>query len=162
MIRTDIFPGSVHTPQHSSDGTRRIRFFDSAGTVNVGPKDLKPPRPLSMFLSSHQSSTLTTSSTTGHGDWEPRMASIPKDAFQKQKHKKESLESLREILRHARSLRLLENWHEGANSTESTSNTVHSPNAQGSKRVSILILVFVVSVLIYQLFIRKSIRLKVR
>jgi hypothetical protein len=140
VIQTDIFPD---TP-HDGNGTRQIRFLESAGT------DLISPKPLSS--SGHQSFTLATSSTATHRDWEPSMASIPEEVFPK--HKQKCLESLHEILRHAQKLCLLigsENLPEDANSIESISNTVDlrasleiTPlsDTLGTRAVSILILNF--------------------
>ena len=143
VIRTDIFPD---TP-HDDNGTRQIRFLESAGTVTTGTNDLISPKPLSS--SEHQSFTLATSSssTATHREWEPSMASIPEEVFPK--HQKKCLESLHEILRRARSLCLFiasENLLEDANLIESISNTVDlraslENTPLGTMTVSILILI---------------------
>jgi hypothetical protein len=105
-IRTDISPYNVNTP----NGTRQIRFLESSGTVKAGTNDLISSRQLSVTLSS--SGDLVASSTTSQlRDREPSMASISED--DPQNHKKNTMESLQEILRHAQSLQSLiapENW----------------------------------------------------
>jgi len=98
VIRTDVSP--------DNNGSRQIRFLESAGTVNAGTNDC---RPQSASLSSSSSGDLAaSSSTTGE-----LRASIPEDDPQKW-HKKKTLESLQEILRRAQSLQSLispsENW----------------------------------------------------
>ena len=165
MIRTHIFPDSVNTP----NGTRQIRFLESAGTVNAGTKDPISPRPLSATVSSsrQQPFTVAASSTTGHRDWQPGVTPTPEHDSQMQK--KKSLESFREILRHVQTLRSLiapENWLEAADSIGSTSNMADlgAPqvtllsDTRGPRRVSMIILIFVACALIYYLFLRQSIR----
>jgi len=106
-IRTDISPYNVNTP----NGTRQIRFLESSGTVKAGTNDLISSRPLSATLSSSGDLAASSSTTGPLRDREPSMASIPED--DPQQHKKNTLESLHEILRHAQSLQSLiasENW----------------------------------------------------
>jgi hypothetical protein len=129
VIRTEILPDSLNTPNIA---TRQIRFLESSGTVNAGTKDLISSRPLlSATLSSASASAgppSSSSSTTGQRNWEPIMTSILDDDSS-QKHKKKTLESLHEILRHAQSLHSLiiapENWVD----EDTTTNSIASMTA---------------------------------
>lgn len=120
MIRTDIFPNGINTTDNKSE-TRQIRFLESPGTVNTGTIVSSLQLPVSSSSFAAPSFVPATSSGTGHRDKSP----IPEDG--PQKHKKESLQSLHEILRHAQILRSLiapENWLkvEDTRTIESTSN----------------------------------------
>ena len=119
MVRTDIFPNGINTTDNKSE-TRQIRFLEPPGTVNTGTMVTSLQLPVSSSSFGAPSFVPATSSGTGHRD------KIPEDGSQK--HKKESLQSLHEILRHAQILRSLiapETWLkvEDTKTIESTSNT---------------------------------------
>ena len=113
MIRTDILPDGVNTPDERT--TRQIRFLESPGTVDA--RTFISSTSLSATFGNPSSAT---SSRTGHRDcWEPSMAPIPEDSSQKQ-----SLEALHEIMRYAQTLRSLiapVTWLKDANPIESSS-----------------------------------------
>ena len=126
MIRTDIVSDSINATHDSSVGTRQIRFSESPGTLERGTKEEIIPSTgllatLSLPPSGNTPFTPPTSSTTGRRDWGPSMASMLEDGFQGDKE-----ENLREILRHAQTLRSLiapGNWREQDDSIEQGSNT---------------------------------------
>ena len=125
-IRTDISPYNVNTP----NGTRQIRFLESSGTVKAGTNDLISSRQLSVTLSSSGDLAASSSTTSQLRDREPSMASISED--DPQNHKKNTMESLQEILRHAQSLQSLiapENWVVEDNHSIESMSSMRTPPA---------------------------------